>query len=224
MSRANPRFKRTNPPLPAIGANNIFLATVRGVADNEEWLVNYAYMGADALTAASEQNIATAIDTTCRIAITGVLDSSCTYASVKVQCLNVPSRISYTFYTNGGVPRPGVIGSTHLPKEMSAIISKYTSTKGQHGRGRNYWPAIPVSFTTPATNPNNLNATGLAAYTTLWENFNSVDIVDGAVIMYVSVYTHVKGNSPVTLAQNVATWVVQPILGTTRRRRPGRGK
>lgn len=226
MSKAVPRFKRFNPPLPSIGANNIFLCTMQGIADSEIWIVNLAVMGANTLVPLSEYNIAVSFDSTMHSAIQGVLDSSVTWNSVKVTCLNVPTRTPYVRFVNAGAGWAGTVGATHLPKEMAVVMSKYTVYKGQHGRGRNYYGPIPVTFVTAGANANSLNATGLAAYLTLQVAIDNGTIVDAAVAMNPAIYQRTKGFSPppVSLGALVTQLVTRTVLGTVRRRRPGRGR
>lgn len=223
MSRALKRFLRTNAPLPVLGTNNVFLVTMSGTVDGELWINNLAYMGINTLTSASESNIASSFYTAVKTAWQNVNDITSGFSTVKVTCVNLPARIPFVLQVNSGVAVTGSIGNTHLPKEMAAITSKYTSTKGQHGRGRNYWAGIPTTFTTPLTDPNELNSVGITAYNALLTAIQSTAIVDGAVVMSLCVYTRTLKGLAVTNAQTVATSLVRTVLGTVRRRRPGRG-
>lgn len=229
MSKASPRFRRINPPLPPLGPSNVFLVTIGGTADNEEWFVNMGMVGANTLTAASEANIAISTETTMTNSLRGVLDASSEWLTVKVTCLNVRSRMPFTRFVNGGVGFAGVIGATHIPKEMAAVISKVTAVKGQHGRGRNYYPAVPVSFVTPANNPNNLNLAAITAYNAVDTAWFAGTIVDAGTTMEPCVFTTPKtipgfAPPPVQQVALVTSFIVRAILGTVRRRRPGRGK
>jgi hypothetical protein len=61
----------------------------------------------------------------------------------------------------------GTVMTTSLPLQMGAVFQRGTATKGQHGRGRVTFPCVPTTFVTPGTDPNVINATGLAAYLAL---------------------------------------------------------
>jgi len=224
MSKASPRYKRTNPALPVIGTNHVYQVSVQGTVDGMVWIVNLAYMGPNTVSTNTESNIATTFNTTCSTAIRGVMDSTALFTTIKVSSLDQPSRIPYVAAVNGGAGYAGSVGATHIPIEMAAIISKYTNIKGQHGRGRNYWPAVPASFVTPGTDPNRLNATGIAAYQTLITAIDNAAITDGATVMDLCIYTRPLKGQPVTNAQATITYIMRPLLGTVRRRRPGRGK
>jgi hypothetical protein len=224
MSRANPRFRRVNPQLPSIGTQNLFLATLMGTCDSMVWMVNLAYMGANTLTALSESNIAATLSAALHPSLLAVMDSSSLWQFTKVSCLNMPARIPFVAAVNAGAGYAGTVGATHIPMEMAAVVSKYTLTKGQHGRGRNYWPCVPTSFVTPASNANSLNATAIAAYQTLANQTDAVGIADGAAEMFLAVYQRPAKGFPATQAQAVENIIIRPVLGTVRRRRPGRGK
>ncbi len=117
----------------------------------------------------------------------------------------------------------GTAGATNLPLEMGVTLSRYTNTKGQHGRGRITMPAIPNTFTTPATDSNQLNATGLAAYLALCNQL-LVPLTAGAIT-----WTHVVATRPAApstttdYAAAVVRYDIRSVLGTARTRKEGRG-
>jgi hypothetical protein len=122
--------------------------------------------------------------------------------------------------TNGTI---GAVGFPPLPGTTSAIISKYTALKGQHGRGRNYMPYVPSTFTTPGTDPNLLNGSGVAAYVSLMNAF-LVPVTAGGTTWRLSVTTRPAPPNTLTIQAAVVTYTITTtILGTTRRRREGRG-
>jgi hypothetical protein len=77
---------------------------------------------------------------------------------------------------------------------------------------------------TPGTNANSLNATGITAYQTLSTAVQSNAIVADAVQVVLSVFTRVPKGGVVTNVGVVNYMVTRSVLGTVRRRRPGRGK
>jgi hypothetical protein len=133
--------------------------------------------------------------------------------------LNPGSTVTQQSLVVGGV---GTAGAAALPGTSAVVVTKQTAWKGQHGRGRFYMPSIPTTFTTPATDPSILNSTGLVAYTT-WMATLIANVV-GTVV-----WTPVVSQRPVPpqvlpqYASKVVTLRVQPVLGTVRRRREGRG-
>jgi len=118
---------------------------------------------------------------------------------------------------------PGTAGATHLPLEMAAVQTLRSNLKGQHGRGRLSMPAVPNTFTTPATDPNILNATGHTAYAALLAAL----LANIATALGTWVWTiHTRPSPPSVLvnsAANVVSATTNDVLGTVRRRRPGRG-
>jgi hypothetical protein len=121
-------------------------------------------------------------------------------------------------------PRPGTAGVNNLPLEMAAVINKASSLRGQHGRSRTSMPAVPDTFTTPATDPNRINATGVGAYNALWNQL-LVPLADGGNTYGLAILT--RPLPPNTLYKNgvaVSSYNVNLTLGTARRRKPGRGQ
>jgi hypothetical protein len=117
----------------------------------------------------------------------------------------------------------GTAGATNLPLEMAGTMQKKSSLKGQHGRGRLSMPAIPNTFTTPATDPNVLNATANTAYLALLNQLIlPVTVAGNAWQLAIST----RPTPPQTLVTNavvVSAMTIDPTLGTARTRKPGRG-
>jgi hypothetical protein len=106
---------------------------------------------------------------------------------------------------------------------MAAVFQKKTALKGQHGRGRTSMPAIPNTFTTPATDPNIINATGLTAYLALANQLITPVAAGGNTW---SLIVSTAPIPPVTLTTRgsiVTLITIDPTLGTIKRRKPGRG-
>lgn len=123
-----------------------------------------------------------------------------------------------------GSPPVGTAGAFNLPLESSAVLTKLTAVKGQHGRGRLKMPAVPETFTTPATDPNVLNSTGVAAYNQL------VSTVQGGLTTGFGSWTWAlfqrppKGGTTLySRAAAVETSNTELILGSQRSRKPGKG-
>jgi hypothetical protein len=118
----------------------------------------------------------------------------------------------------------GGAGVNSLPIEMAAVARKYTGLKGQHGRGRVFWPCVPNTFTTPVTEPNQLNGTGTAAYGIMHISLQAV--VSAAPRFYAPVVSTrpIPPATVITRASPNPVFQIQTLLGTQRRRREGRGK
>lgn len=215
---------RVNPPLPVI-ALPIYTVQALGELDQQLWLNTFVYVAStNAQTAASEQNIAVSWQAACLTAYRGILAAaSAAILSVKVSCMSNLARIPFVNAVPGATQN-GTVAGDEYPTTVAAVLSKYTLTKGQHGRGRNYFPAPPLSFVTPATDDNRLNATALTAYQTLMTALQANTIVDGANAMTLSIATRPKTNVAWNQAQLVSTMIIRPLLGTMRRRRVGVGK
>lgn len=117
----------------------------------------------------------------------------------------------------------GTVAGNHLPIEMAITIAKQSSIRGRSGRGWLQLPGIPISFTTPATDPNILNATGLAATNTLCVELLHA-VVSGAYTWTPVVSSRPpKGFPNYTRAAPLNGIVPRLLLGTVRRRKEGRG-
>lgn len=223
MSRAVRRFFRTNPPLPTL-TTPAYRVTFQYLVDQQICLVTHDFiMSTNSQTNASEQNLANSFNTTTAPQLKNALSSDCFLQTIKVQCLTTPSRLPFTFTLPSASQAGSVVGN-HLPSEIAAIVTKYTATKGQHGRGRIYLPGLPSSFITPGSDANRLTATGLAATNGTATGFTSASNLDGTNLALAAVTTRVLKGAPTTQGQTVALYVSRALVGVIRRRRIGRGK
>lgn len=222
MSKAAPRFRRNNPALPVI-TTPLYEVSAIGAGEAGIFICNFAYlMLAGGQTSASESNIATSWANNAAAAFRACLSNLYTLTSVKVTCVSNNTRMPFTNTANANLG-VGTVGFFPLPSTNAGIISKQTTVKGQHGRGRNYIPGIPTSFVTPAVAPDQLNAGALTAYTSLCVAVG-LQVADGGTNGALCVYTRVKNGANVTNAAAVQTIFARPLIGTVRRRRAGRGK
>lgn len=223
MSKAVPRFKRISPPLPAL-TGAVYLITVSGTIDTQRWYCNFGYQASSFVqVAASESNLNASWITACLAALKACLSNDAIVDTVKVACVSSPTRAPFV-QQGGGLPVAGTGGVSHYPTPVAGIIAKYTATRGQHGRGRNYLPAVPIGFVTPASNADQLNASGQTAYNAFATALDVAIADTGGVTADVCVYTRVAKGLSVLNAEDVLQLVVRPLLGTIRRRRVGRGK
>lgn len=223
MSRANPRFKRTNPILPAL-TTPAYRVTTLYLCDQQVCLFTMdGIMASNTQTANSESNLATSWDTTMRAALKGMLSSDCFLTGYKVQCLTTPTRMPFNFAIPS-ISQAGGVAPSHIPLEMAVILSKGTAFKGQHGRGRAYFPGFPSSGLTPATDANRVNALGQTWLTAVGTALIAGTILDGANAFQPAVTQRTTKGAPTTNGAVITVFAFKLLLGTVRRRRIGRGK
>ena len=222
MSRAQPRFHRTNPPLPVVGnSQGVVKYSIRGKLDQQLTITTFMFLGPNnAPTGAQLTTLLTNIQAAV-FPKYGLCVSS-DWGGGNLETLDVVHRNDIggvVSGANGGATGNRAAG--HMPSEVAAQVIRYTTTKGQHGRGRYSLPGIAtadvtgssISAATLLTAIGNLN-------TALLGNFS-----DGT-----NIWVHCIGQrstiSPklVVNAQPVNRFVIPTLLGTIRRRKVGRGK
>lgn len=221
MSRANPRFRRVNPPLPAVGTTNgIVQYQIRGSIEGQLTITSFFYSAAvpaptPAQLATLRGNISLAL--LAKYALCVSIDWSLT-----VEVLNVVHRNDlFGNSSTANVPTNGGRAPGHLPTEVAAVLNKATAVKGQHGRGRIGLPAIAVADVTASrivaaaevTALGNLAGAMLATATDGVNTWTPCLGQRGAASPKLIV-----GFSPLTAV------TANLLLGTIRRRKIGRGK
>jgi hypothetical protein len=123
------------------------------------------------------------------------------------------------------VPTVGTVTGHSLPLEMQATLLKQSTLKGQHGRGRCMMPAIPISFCNPAVDPNTLTGAAITAYNVVGSLISTTLVAPlGLGFMQPCITTRpVEPAIVPAKAQPTNQAIARPLLGTQRRRRPGRG-
>jgi hypothetical protein len=223
MSKANPRFRRVNPPLP-VASGYVVNVQPYGHGEAGIWLMNIGYQAAvTSVPNGAEAAIALSWISVCAVALRACMVPTYSLDGVKVTCVSNLLRNPQTNSSSVSLGA-GTFSGTALPSTVAGVISKRTVWKGQHGRGRNYLPGVPQGFVTPATDPDRINSTGIASYNSFITDLQSGSVTDGTNLMTPCVYTRVPKGGNVTQAANVISWLMQPLLGTVRRRRVGRGK
>lgn len=181
--------------------------------------LDYQASALNAVTSATLAALAAAFQTAVEPSLKACLSDQATIAAYFASCLSLSTPA--TDFLVSGVA--GTVAQPCLPNEMGAVIQKRTLLKGQHGRGRITLPAVPTTFTTPATNPDKINVTGGAAYSSL------VTALEGNLAAGGLTFTPCLSVRPappailVTHAQQVTNFALNTILGTARRRKEGRG-
>ncbi len=210
-------------PLPSPASGNVVRMTVETLTNGQRCQNTFDY--GDAIgTPISASALFTLIgdfQTQVQTQYLAVLSPLTTLVSVTASELKfgvTPSQVS--IITPGTV---GTAGATNLPLETGATMSRYSSIKGKHGRGRVTIPAVPNTFTTPATDANIINATGITAYNALSARLLGTIVSGGN--SWVPVLS-VRPTPPSVLVSNTSginSYVLRTTLGSARRRKPGRG-
>lgn len=223
MSRKNPRFHRVNPVLPP-ATGNVFQVSLIGAIENQLTINNFYYQdGNQALiggASPTESDMANAfIGTGPYSQIRQASSTDWTSLTLRVACISQPARIPWIVQL--GPPNAGTITGGHEPTTVAAIISRYTGTRGQSGRGRVYLPGVPTANVASSS----ITAAGVTAYNAVVSSMLATltgttrSFTPGLVSRRGVVLS--QGNfpfAPLTSGQ------LRTVLGTVRRRRLGRGK
>lgn len=221
MSRANPRYRRVNAPLPAVGAaNGVVMYRIFGTIEGQLTISVFYYSSAVPAPTLTqllllEGNISTQLYLKYRSCLSA--DWACTQETLDV--VHVNNIVGVVSTTNSGTV--GVRPAGHLPTEVALVINRKSSVKGQHGRGRVSLPAISTGDVTAskmtlaaAITAVNTLAGGMSPTVTDGTNTYTPCIAQRAI----SSPKLVVGFSPITSV------VPNFLLGTIRRRKIGRGK
>jgi hypothetical protein len=214
MSRFNP------PTLPV--TTNILRVTVQSTVQGQifNFLFDYVSTTLISLTPAAIVSFLNNWSTAFMADLRACLSSSQTIQNLTGADLN-PGTTPTQFTVEN---LAGTAAATTLPIFVSAIITKQSSIKGQHGRGRNYIGSVPTTFTDPGTEPDLLNATALSAYRALNTALLGTPVTAGGTNWTWCITTRpVAPSHLVTHYAPVATVAIDNFLGTTRRRKEGRG-
>lgn len=117
-------------------------------------------------------------------------------------------------------PTAGLVTGTRCPNHTAVTLRKTTTLRGKHGRGRVSIPAVPFTWITGSTLSNVTAHTSLA-------NFLGAQVTGFDEIFTPGLWCVRKKTSELPAAvgwQPLRGVEVGTILGTCRRRKPGRGK
>lgn len=204
-------------------ASNVVRLVVDIVTQSQRQQIVFDHLGnlTVPMSAADLTAFITAWDASCKVALLACLSPDSSLLSRTAS--EIHFGVTPTIVIPDAPATIGTAGVSNLPLEMAALMKKSTSLKGRHGLGRTYMPAIPNTFTTPGSDPNILNGTGTTAYTSLCSSLMSVYVV-GAQSLSLCVATRpIPPASVIGFAVACIGMLPQSVLGTVRRRRPGRG-
>jgi hypothetical protein len=222
MSRAVPRFHRTNAPLPLVGNNNgVVLYRIFGQLEGQMTISTFMFSSANN---APTQGQLTALLTAISAGVFPVyrLCLSNDWGGNNKETLDVVHRNDISgILTTANSASAGGRAAGHLPTEMAAVMIRYTAVKGQHGRGRVSLPGIALGDVTASVIS---SGTLLTALTNLQTQLLGT-YSDGT-----NTWVHCIGSRQptshglVTAFAPVTRYVTKVLLGTVRRRKIGRGK
>lgn len=220
MSRANPRYKRTNLPLPA-PVNNVYEVIMYATIEGQITINTFYFTDGRAIGVfgpAPESELAGKFNLVYATAISNVMTTDCVVTGVKVQCVTSFLRAPYIVTYATGIP--GTVAPPHEPTQVSAVMLRRTGYKGQSGRGRISWPGVPQTFvlmssltTAAKTTYTTLGTALLAQQTTTNETFTPSLVSRRGKAPTISF-----GSAP------LASLGINATLGTVRRRKLGKGK
>jgi hypothetical protein len=220
MSRANPRYRRYNAPLPA-NVYNIYELKAYYVIEGQTCINTFYYddlQPAGTFSGAPEAELIAKWLTTVAPSIQNCMTTDCILNRVTAQCLNAPTRIVVN--NVGTVNLAGLVATPHEPTTVAAVVQRKTAFKGQSGRGRFSLPGLPQSFTTNSS----LTTAGSTAFGTM--ALATAAAMTTTNNSFAAGLVSRRGKAPsVTYGfGNIFTLTVDPVLGTIRRRKLGRGK
>jgi hypothetical protein len=221
MSRANPRFRRSNPNLPLVGTTNgVVQYVVQGQVENQMTINTFMYSApVPAPTPTQLQTLLTNLSGTVFVRYKGLVsaDWTCVRELLKVVHRNDIATVIST--GNNGVVGGRPAG--HEPTEVAGVILRQTAIKGQHGRGRYSFPAVSTADVVNST----WTSVGLTAALALWYVAALGNQSDGT-----NTWTPCVGQRGVASPRlivgfaPVVSFQGTNLLGTIRRRKIGRGK
>jgi hypothetical protein len=218
MSRANPRFRRNQIPMPP-PAHNLYAVKVIGTVQGQLLIHTLYYLdeqlpgvGADTASLAAQIN-ATVIPFLQAAMATDVI-----YNKILVGVMNIPDSPTLDMEIT---PVAGALAGNSRGTETAATLYRYTAIKSKCGRGD---MNIPVWAQAPNVVGSQLSGAGVVLYALLASNLFSVVLLGGG-----HTYTPALASRGTRLAPKIlgslpiALHGVRLTLGTVRRRKIGRG-
>jgi hypothetical protein len=214
---------RNNPVSPLIGANALARVIVLFTSNGQSYEINLDYLSITPTTFTPTflEFLGTSVQSVIQASLLAVLPPTASITGYLVQDLNPATCPSQLIPVTGAV---GTAGASAANGMISAVLTKTSFLKGQHGRGRAYIPCVPNTFVTPVTDPNVINGVGKPLYDTL-ANALAVSIVATTPNMQPCITTRPSAPNTVPLrASIIFKFITELVLGTQRRRKEGRGQ
>lgn len=211
---------RNNPlPPPVTGAVVRVTVQLSSFAQVYEWTFDYMASTNVIVSAANVLGLLQAFRTDCEIAITTALSAHVAignYIGAEMAQGSVPTQVLPP--VNGTGTGSGI----DLPGTVAVVVTKVSSLKGQHGRGRYYFGPVQEAYGSNA-DPNQLGINGVASV----NGINSKLLLPKVVgQLQFSMCISTRPIAPTLLVKNavpVTALNTNLIFGNVRRRREGRG-
>lgn len=212
---------RSNAPAPNI-TGDVCRVTVlyAGPSGTFQNVLDYMANALNVVTSSVLLALALAVKAQIETQLKACLSQQCIISGYNAAALSLNTPASQ-FQISGTA---GTVAQAPLPDEIGALIRKSSLLKGQHGRGRITVPCVPVTFTTPATDPDVLNATGITAFNSLATALGGNVTASGILFVPVISTRPALPDTVVTKAQVINQFQAETVLGTARRRKKGRGE
>lgn len=192
--------------------NDVFRLSVEGLGPNAQQVVCvFHYRQTGALGDDSGEDLCDAWENTLVGAWADIISADCLITKLEARNVTQPL-FGFDHAIEPNVP--GTLVGQTLPPMNSAVISWRTGLIGRSRRGRNYvWPAGEAEQNLGQWTPTYLTAVGVFATAAL----AITDVVSGAE------YALVVWSPTLSASTTVTSYQVDALVGTQRRRRPGRG-
>jgi hypothetical protein len=221
MSRANPRFRRANNPLP-VPTNNLYQANVLYTQFSQQFITTLYYLDNKAVGVGVDSGGAASAVLAALPAFQSVLSVNATITGVTARSLTTPTALSSTKLLL--IPLLGTVAGQSEGSIMAATIDRQTAIRGQAGRGHVNLGPVPSSFT--SADGSSLNGAGSVAYAA-WSVAMMGTVLSFGGTNYTPALASrgLRTQTPKILgAAPLINSVIRGLLGTTRRRKIGRGK
>lgn len=220
MSRANPRYKRVNPPGTPVGTGSVVEYIIQGSIESQLTINTFYYQAATPLPSTAQLNtLLTALHTNLYALYIGCLSSDWTTTRELLNVVDINSLQGVISVGSAGTA--GTRPAGHFPTEVAAILIKRTALKGQHGRGRISLPAISLGDATASTITLGAAKTAQLALCTAM----LLTASDGTNTWTPCVAQRNTASPRLVVAYaNLTAVAPNYVLGTVRRRKLGRGK
>lgn len=219
MSRANPRFRRSNQRL-STPVNNVYRVKMVGSIEGQLTINVLYYTDQNGVATANpthQSNLFAALSLANGVnaKYAACMSSDWTFTQVVIDCPTSPSLAPYLVV--GGTAGTGPSG--HEPTEVAFPLIKYTAVKGQCGRGRISFPAVPTTWVTASKVS---NTTAHTAFGNI-----AIAVIAGGGDTFTPVLYSRNGSRAFPgagVAPLIGVYSLNSLLGTVRRRKIGRGK
>lgn len=221
MSRAVPRYHRTNPSLPAV-ANTECVVVVRviGKIENQTTMNTFYYFApVNPPSALQIGTVGTNWQVSFAALYTACISADWTWVQTRVDVVSRNDLSGVSIVNLAGTAGSRAAG--HEPTQMGIVIRRGTTVKGQHGRGRFTLPAPASADITNST------VTSGALITALTNLENAlINTVSDGVNNWTPCIAQRSPNSPklVTGRAQINSYLANLVLGTIRRRKIGVGR